>query len=148
MRNPLSADLEHVLARTSGLWEDLRGERLFITGGTGFVGCWLLESFVWASDHLHLGASAVVLTRDPEAFGRKAPHLALHRAITLQRGDVRRFESPPGRFSTVIHAATPSSSRLDQDDPAELLDVIASGTRRTLDFAVDCGARRMIVTAG
>ena len=68
MRNPLAHDLDHVLARTSGLWDDLRGARLFITGGTGFFGCWLLETFVWANDHLKLDASVVVLTRDQNAF--------------------------------------------------------------------------------
>jgi len=94
MRNLLSADLDDVQARTSRLWEELRGERLFITGGTGFVGCWLLESFVWACDRLDLGASAVVLTRDPEAFHHKAPHLASHPAIVLHRGDVRAFPLP------------------------------------------------------
>jgi CDP-6-deoxy-D-xylo-4-hexulose-3-dehydrase len=55
--NPLAADLNHVLAHTEGLWEELRGNRIFITGATGFFGCWLLESFAWANDqlirHLH-----------------------------------------------------------------------------------------------
>jgi len=78
--NPLANDLDHVLVHTQGLWEELRGKRIFITGGTGFFGCWLLESFAWAHDKLGLNATAVVLTRDKAAFARKAPHLAAHPA--------------------------------------------------------------------
>src|SRR3979409_155574 len=76
MQSPLAHDLDHVLAHTSGLWEELRGARLFMTGGTGFFGCWLLETLLWANDHLKLEASVVVLTRDGNAFGGRVPQLA------------------------------------------------------------------------
>ena len=58
MTNLLTNDLNHILAHTKDLWEELRGRRIFITGGTGFFGCWLLESFIWANDQLDLKASA------------------------------------------------------------------------------------------
>jgi len=147
MENPLTGDLEHVLAHTTGLWEELRGRRLFITGGTGFFGCWLLESFAWANDQLGLDARAVVLTRDPVAFARKAPHLATHPAIQLHQGDVRTFAFPEGAFSHVIHAATESSTSLNDEDPLRMLDTIVEGTRRTLDFAVQRGARKFLLTS-
>jgi len=147
MGNPLAADLEHILAHTQGLWEELRGQRLFITGGTGFFGCWLLESFAWANDKLGLDASALVLTRDPSAFAKKAPHLAAHPAIQLHVGDVRSFEFPAGRFSHIIHAATEASARLNEEDPLRMLDTIVQGTRRALDFARHCGATKFLLTS-
>jgi dTDP-glucose 4,6-dehydratase len=147
MRNPLAHDLDHVLAQTDGLWEELRGARVFVTGGTGFFGCWLLETFLWANDHLGLDASVVVLTRDGNAFRRKVPHLAGHPALTLHDGDVRTFELADGAFSHVIHAATGSSSTLTGRDRLLLFDTIVGGTRRTLEFARRSGAKRFLLTS-
>jgi len=145
--NPLAADLDHVLAHTTSLWEELRGRRIFITGGTGFFGCWLLESFAWANDRLNLGANALVLTRNLEEFRRKAPQLAGHPAIKFHNGDVRSFEFPQGGFSHVIHAATEASAKLNAEDPLTMFDTIVGGTRHTLDFAAVCGAKKFLLTS-
>jgi dTDP-glucose 4,6-dehydratase len=147
MRNPLAHDLDHVLAQTSGLWEELRGARVFVTGGTGFFGCWLLETFLWANDHLRLDASVVVLTRDGNAFGKKVPHLACHPAVTLRDGDVRTFKLTDGAFSHVIHAATSSGSTLTDRDRLLMFDTMVDGTRRTLEFARRSGAKRFLLTS-
>ncbi len=125
-------DLEHVLMHTQDLWEELRGQRLFITGGTGFFGRWILETFVHANEKLSLEASAVVLTRNPESFAAKARHLAVRDDLKLLQGDVRDFDFPDGNFSHVIHAGTTSSAPVET---LEMFETILQGTRRVLDFA-------------
>ncbi|MFZ1043709.1 MAG: NAD-dependent epimerase/dehydratase family protein [Anaerolineales bacterium] len=147
MQNPLASDLDHILNHTRDLWDELRGQRIFITGGTGFFGCWLLESFIWANEKLNLKARATVLTRAPDAFRIKAPHLARNEAVTLISGDVRTFEFPKETFSHIIHAATESSSKLSNENPLVMLDTIIEGTRQTLDFAKICGARKFLLTS-
>lgn len=138
------ADLEHVLEHTRGLWEELRGQSLFITGGTGFFGHWLLETFIHANDTLGLGARATVLSRNPAALARKSPHLAMRAGITWLTGDVRDFPFPAGDFPYVIHAGTTSAAPVD---PLEMFDTIVQGTRHVLDFAASHATRKFLFTS-
>lgn len=147
MINPLASDLYHILDHTRALWDDLRGARLFITGGTGFFGCWLLESFLFANQQLDLKASASVLTRRPDSVKRAWPHLMLNPAITLVEGNVRNFEFPKGDFSHVIHAASESSARLNSDDLLAMYDTIVNGTHRVLDFAAQHKVEKFLFTS-
>jgi nucleoside-diphosphate-sugar epimerase len=149
MANRLQSDLDNILARTEPLWQDLRGQRLLITGATGFFGCWLLESFAWANRNLKLNAKAVALARHPEVLRQKAPHLAADSAISLHAADIRHGEFPPGEFSHVIHAATAASAKLNSESPAEMFDTIVEGTRRTLEAAVaQSTSRFLFVSSG
>lgn len=145
--NRLSQDLDHILKHTEGLWEELRGKRIFITGGTGFFGCWLLESFAWANEKLGLNSEALVLTRNPDILKNKAPHLLENPSIKFHIGDVRSFDFPDGHFSHIIHAATAASAKFNEENPLEMLDTIIDGTRRTLDFAVQCRAGKFLLTS-
>lgn len=144
MQNRLEKDLNAILELGALLWPDLKGARCFITGGTGFIGTWLLESLVWLNDHLELDIQAVVLTRNADTFASKAPHIAAHSSITLLTGDIRTFAFPEGRFSFVIHGATDASAKLNADDPIGMFDTIVEGTRRTLDFTVQSGAKNFL----
>jgi nucleoside-diphosphate-sugar epimerase len=145
--HPLAADLDHIVEQMRPLRESLQGARIFMTGGTGFFGCWLLESFSWANERLGLGAEALVLTRNFEAFARKAPHLARRPDIRFQIGDVREFAFPAGRFSHVIHAASEASAKLNDEEPETMLDTIMQGTQRALYFSQLCGAKQFLLTS-
>jgi dTDP-glucose 4,6-dehydratase len=37
-----SQDLDSIFEQTKEIWPKLKGAKIFITGGTGFIGCWLL----------------------------------------------------------------------------------------------------------
>jgi dTDP-glucose 4,6-dehydratase len=136
-----------VLAQTPGLWQDLRGARIFLTGGTGFFGCWLLETLIWANDHLGLDASVVVLTRNAGAFRTKVPHLGGDPAVTLHEGDVRTFALPDGPFTHAIHAAVDATPARTQADRLRVFDTIVDGTRRALECARRAGASRFLFTS-
>jgi len=117
---------------------------LAVLGFSG-AGCWKVCSGRMIG--LVLGLSALVLSRNPDAFREKAPRVAGHPAIQFHPGDVRSFEFPKGGFSHIIHAATESSARLNAEDPLTMFDTILDGTRRTLEFACHCGAGKFLLTS-
>lgn len=140
-------DLEHVMRHIGRLWEDLRGKRIFLTGGTGFVGTWLLESLLHANDRLDLGVSVVMLTRDADRYRIKSPHLTEHAALHLMQGDLTSFEWPDGSFPVVIHAATATWHTADAQRPLGTFDTDIVGTRRVLEFARTHGVERLLFTS-
>jgi len=146
MLPPVSrADLDHILSHAD--LTPLRRQRIFITGGTGFFGCWLLESLLHANRELSLGVTATVLSRDPSAFAARAPHLANDSALTFLAGDVKSFHFPAAHHDLILHAATDSGGRQSQSTPAELRGSIVDGTRHVLRFAAATGARRLLYTS-
>jgi dTDP-glucose 4,6-dehydratase len=141
-------DFDHILSRTEPFWDSLRGERLFITGGTGFFGRWVLESLVRANARFRSNTTAVVLTRDAAAFRRDMPALAADPAIAFHEGDLARFTFPDGEFSHVLHMGTTNSTATYQNEPPlAKFENIVIGTGRTLEFAVKCRARKFLLTS-
>lgn len=136
------SDLDHILAHTESLWREMAGASIFITGGTGFFGLWLLESLAWANARLKVGVRATVLSRNPKTFSLRTPHLAADRSIAVVAGDVRDFDCPTARFTHVVHAAFDSSRAIAS--PLAAFDTLATGTRRVLEFAARQPLQRML----
>jgi nucleoside-diphosphate-sugar epimerase len=147
MMYSLSGDLDFILDNTRDLWEKMRGERIFISGGTGFFGHWMLESIAWANARLHLNTSVMVLSRNPDAFKSKFPHLANDVSIKWLVGDNCSFSFPDGDYSFIAHMAT--EPLLTQNDIGFIhqFDANIQGTRRLLEFSDRCNAKRFLFTS-
>ena len=137
-------ELADIVLQAQEAFELLRGARIFVTGGTGFFGHWLLESLLHANQRLSLEVQATVLTRNVTAFVEKSPHIARNPAITLFAGDIRAFGFPAECHTHILHAATDSGRQQAESAPYALAESIIDGTRRVLQFARHTGATRLL----
>lgn len=135
-KNGLADDLNYILNETLPLWEELRKQHIFITGGTGFFGRWLLESFVWINKLLKLNAKLTILTRDIAFFAKKCPDLFKEESLQFYEGDIMDCKFPEGHFNHMIHAAMDGNHL---PTSLEMLNTIVQGTKNCLEFAKYCG---------
>jgi nucleoside-diphosphate-sugar epimerase len=130
----LQKDLDDILLHTKSLWSDVSNKTIFITGGTGFFGKWLLHSFVHINNQLNLNNKLIVLTRNKRLFLEKNPFFKNLKDLDFIDGDVRDFVFPDEKIHYIIHAATEASASLNLDNPLLMYDTIVEGTKRVLEL--------------
>ena len=136
MKTIPTTDLEHVLNHTNDLWKEYfpKGSTIFITGGTGFFGKWILESFIFINEKLHLNGKLIVLSRDPENFLLQCPQFN-HSSIIFLKGDIRTFIFPEAKIDFIVHAATAPGVSFNIEQPLLMFDTIVDGTKNILELA-------------
>ena len=137
-------DLAFILESTETVFKNLEGAHIFMTGGTGFIGKWLLESLRYANLHLKLNIKVTILTRNIEQFKKTSPHLAFDPQFHLIEGDVINFVFDQINYSHFIHAATDASAQLNEQNPVLMFNTIVEGTRHILDFAKETKPERFL----
>ena len=113
----------------------LRGQHVFISGGTGFLGTWLLELVRVLNDRHGFGLSVTVYSRNARAFAARWPHLGQQRGVRFEDGDIRYFTELPRDVRYIIHAAALTDRRLLASQPAAVAEVNSVGTQRLLRAA-------------
>lgn len=130
------SDLDQIVEFATADLETLRDAHIFVTGGTGYIGRWLLEALLFANPRLSLNLSLTVLSRDPAGFCKTHAHLTRDPAVAFVEGDVRSFIFPSGKFTHAIHAAT---DVVATSSPLETFSVTTTGTKHFLDFCAAAG---------
>jgi nucleoside-diphosphate-sugar epimerase len=134
-------DLDHILQQVGGSWLKLKNKKIFITGGTGFIGKWLVGSLIYANDVYSLDCKITILTRNPDFFIDSYEYISTNSIITFLNDDVRLLKNINSKFDFVIHAATD----VTLSNPAiETFDVCTIGTRNVLEFSINSEANNFL----
>jgi dTDP-glucose 4,6-dehydratase len=137
-------DLAHIIRHASAELEELRGKSLFIMGGTGFFGKWLLAALRHADSERDLGLRITVLSRNPARFLEQHPSWASWQILKFQQGHVADFRLGEDRYDYILHAASDTMAFTLSSEEKERSRAIIDGTRRVLELARKSSARRML----
>lgn len=123
---------------------ELSGRHIFVTGGTGFVGYWLLHTIHWLNER---GAKIqlTLLSRNPATFLKRHPEFRMQPWLQWVQGDIKDYSWPAGPFDAFIHGAADTSPAAARSP--RLFDDIALGTQHVTAHAAAIGARRVLLVS-
>jgi len=124
----------------------LENSTFFITGGTGIIGKWILESLCFLNERYNLNLTIYVLTRSKEKFLTSYPLFRKFKNIVFFEGDVRNFSIDTSvNPSYVIHGATESASNLNLTDPLKMFEVIVKGIWNVLELSKKWNSKSILI---
>ena len=115
--------------------EDLHGEVLLVTGGTGFMGTWIAHVIAHLNDKYQFNTRLILLGPRVSDWIKRVPELAIRRDIELIEMDVRSIVELPQSISMVIHAAGTPDNRVHTSNPIYTAHTIVNGTDAVLKAA-------------
>lgn len=133
------SDVEYISERVTQLIQSLQKAHILITGGTGFFGKWLLQTFSYLNEEYELRLTVYVLSRDPQHFLKEYPFFNKMGCLRFIQGDVNNERDMVSlskyNFTHIIHAATATAINLYRSDSVSMFNTIVHGTRLILDLA-------------
>lgn len=121
----------------------MKGRKVFIFGGTGFVGKWLLESLIAFNRQSDQAVEISVLSRNPQKFCDAYPHL--NQGVKFYAGDIQSFRLPAEKFDFVVHGATDIGLDTPKNRDRNIVESLFKGTRAILNFCKSCDAGKLLL---
>ena len=123
------------LERLLTAFERINGSRILLTGGTGFVGKWMLQTAKIAQANSQSKIELVIPTRRlsarhvQDAISIGCPN------VSWVEGDFLTNAPDIGHVDMIIHTATPASAQLNAENPAEMLRINVEAMKSVLKYA-------------
>lgn len=132
------ADLERVCSYYEAFCGNLESASILISGATGFVGSWLLESLVSLDREFELNISLTGISRDREKAQEMFREYASSNLRFIEADVSKSFEAE-GDFSHFFHAATPTTTTTRAGHLSNVYDSSVLGARNLVELAARQG---------
>ncbi|UPZ16070.1 NAD-dependent epimerase/dehydratase family protein [Flavobacterium humidisoli] len=113
----------------------LNNQSILVTGGTGFVGKWIVEMVSYINSASDVNIKLCLLARDIAKFKEEVPHLSEKPFVRFIEQDVRYLHDLPNDIDYIIHAAGSPDNREHVSDPLRTIETFYKGTQSILDVA-------------
>lgn len=131
MNRVLEDDLEQIIAEDIN-WSALKEKTVLITGASGMIGSYMLYVLTQLNDRQGYGIKVLAMLRNE----KKLPEDIRGREdVTVLVKDVTEKLDIEGEIDYVIHAASPASPLIMQNQPVETIAANTIGTYNTLELA-------------
>lgn len=131
MNRILQQDIEQIIDEKIS-WEKLRGKTVLITGASGMVGSYMLYTLTALNDRFDMGIKAVAMVRNPKKL---LPEIVERDDVEVVIHDVTEKFECDEKIDYIIHAASPASPLIMQNQPVETIAANTIGTFNTLLLA-------------
>ena len=136
MNRVFREDLETIIGEDIP-WEKLKGRTVLITGASGMIGIYMLNILTMLNDKRDYGIRVLAMLRNASKLPRK---IRARKDVEIVIRDVTEAIELPGDVHYVIHAASPASPLIMQNQPVETIAANTLGTFNTLRLAKEKGA--------
>ena len=136
MNRVLREDLEAIIEENVS-WEKLKGKTVLITGASGMIGTYMLQTLTMLNDKFGYGIKVIAALRNAlklpeEVRNREDVEILIH--------DVTKNFDVKEDVNYIIHAASPASPLIMQNQPVETIAANTLGTFYTLSLAKEKNA--------
>ena len=140
-------DLDHIVRTCHGEMSKLSGSSLLLTGATGFVGRYFVESVVRFNEISGAPPCTVTLpTRRPELLmARYRTQVEASELVIVEWGEGHSIDLPGRRWDYVVHAAATADPRRFMQDPDGSLRDTISMAASIADIAKASAAMRLVL---
>ncbi|MDC0857256.1 NAD(P)-dependent oxidoreductase [Rickettsiales bacterium] len=138
MSKPLpKEDLSFIEDSLKGIIHKFDNKHIFITGASGFIGSWILESLLSIIENQKLKTFLTILTRDKNNFLSNYPFLNNPKILHIIESDILDFNPDMiiKPVDYIIHAASETDNNISQKNPILFSDIIVKGSRNVLELA-------------
>jgi UDP-glucuronate decarboxylase len=128
-------DIEQIVTSASVDWNVFSEKRVLITGASGFLPAYLVETLLYLNRTRGLGIHITALVRNYENFNKRFPQHLNNPYLTVLVQDVSKPISLDLPHHFIIHAASQASPRFYGVDPVGTLSANVLGTMQLLELA-------------